>query len=63
MKNINIPLSDDQWRTLKELAHLRKMAGAKPDSVTQLVLAALSCEMHSYRLGLAALRGARKGKA
>lgn len=63
MKNINIPLTDEQWRTLKELAMQRRIKGEKPDSITQLILEPLIDVMPGYEISLRSLRGARKGKA
>lgn len=64
MHRIVIPLSDEHWRTLKEAAHLNKMSGNKPDSVTQLILWSVTRDIPGHQQDIkAALRGARKGKA
>lgn len=60
MKNINIPLTDEQWSTLKELATLRKLFGETPSSITQLILEPLVGVMPSYEIGLRVLRGATR---
>lgn len=60
MKQINIPLTDEQWSTLKELATLRKLRGESPCSITQLILEPLTAVMPGYEIDLKSLRGARK---
>jgi hypothetical protein len=60
MKHLTIPLTDEQWRTLKEYATLLKLHGLSPSSITRLILEPLKVAMPQYEAGLNAMRRDRR---
>jgi hypothetical protein len=62
MKHITIPLTDEQWRTLKELASLRRLAAKPVASITRIILLEVDSMMRIYHEELKSLRKNAKRK-